>query len=107
MRDSNRRCPVNQCVCLSCPLGTECALDSVKYPPLVQPIGDAAVNHPRHYNAHPSGIECIDVVEHMGFNLGNAMKYIWRCDEKRDAIEDLKKARWYIDREIQKREKGQ
>jgi hypothetical protein len=43
------------------------------------------------------------VVEHMGFNLGNAMKYIWRCDEKRDAIEDLKKARWYIDREIQKR----
>lgn len=63
-----------------------------------------AVDHPKHYNAHPSGIECIDVVEHMGFNLGNAMKYIWRCDEKRDAIEDLKKARWYIDREIQKRE---
>lgn len=65
-----------------------------------------AVDHPKHYNAHPSGIECIDVVEHMGFNLGNAMKYIWRCDEKRDAIEDLKKARWYIDREIQKREKS-
>jgi hypothetical protein len=65
-----------------------------------------AVDHPKHYNAHPSGIECIDVVEHMGFNLGNAMKYIWRCDEKRDAIEDLKKACWYIEREIQKREKS-
>jgi hypothetical protein len=41
----------------------------------------------------------------MGFNLGNAVKYIWRSDLKNDAIEDLKKARWYIDREIQKREK--
>jgi len=40
----------------------------------------------------------------MGFNLGNATKYIWRCDLKKDAIEDLKKARWYIDREIAKRE---
>jgi hypothetical protein len=68
-------------------------------------LGEAteAVDHPKHYNAHPSGIECIAVVEHMGFNLGNAMKYIWRCDEKRDAIEDLKKARWYVEREIEKR----
>lgn len=63
------------------------------------------VNHPPHYNAHPSGIECITVAEHMGFNLGNALKYIWRADLKGDAIEDLKKAGWYIDREIQKREK--
>ena len=39
----------------------------------------------------------------MGFNLGNALKYIWRCDLKKDAIEDLKKARWYIDRELAKR----
>ena len=39
----------------------------------------------------------------MGFNLGNAVKYIWRADLKSDAIEDLKKARWYIDRELQKR----
>jgi hypothetical protein len=63
------------------------------------------VNHPSHYNKHPSGIECIHVIEHMSFNLGNALKYIWRCDLKKDAIEDLKKARWYIDRELAKREK--
>lgn len=65
----------------------------------------SAVDHPPHYNAHPSGVECIDVVEHMGFNLGNAIKYVWRADHKIDAIEDLRKARWYISREIQRREK--
>ncbi len=64
------------------------------------------VDHPAHYTAHLSGIECIDVVEHMGFCLGNAVKYIWRADLKGDAIEDLKKARWYIDREIARREAG-
>ena len=61
------------------------------------------VNHPKHYTSHPSGIECIQVTEHMGFNLGNAVKYIWRADLKNDAIEDLKKAAWYIDREIKRR----
>ena len=63
------------------------------------------VNQPPHYTEHPSGIECIQVTEHMGFNLGNAIKYIWRCDLKQDAIEDLKKAKWYIDREIDRRVK--
>lgn len=63
------------------------------------------VNHPQHYNKHPSGIECIDVVEHMSFNLGNAMKYIWRADEKGNAIQDLEKAAWYISREIERRSK--
>lgn len=63
------------------------------------------VNHPKHYTSHPSGVECIQVTEHMGFNLGNAMKYIWRCDEKWDSIEDLNKAVWYINREIERREK--
>jgi hypothetical protein len=61
------------------------------------------VNHPKHYTAHPSGVECIQITEHMGFNLGNAMKYIWRADEKANAIEDLRKAVWYIQREISKR----
>jgi len=61
------------------------------------------VNHPPHYTAHPSGIECIQITEHMGFCLGNAMKYIWRADLK-NGIEDLRKARWYIEREIAKRE---
>ena len=63
------------------------------------------VNQPPHYTEHPSGIECIQVTEHMSFNLGNAIKYIWRCDLKQDAIEDLKKAKCYIDREIDKRVK--
>jgi hypothetical protein len=63
------------------------------------------VNHPPHYTNHPSGVECIQITEHMGFCLGNAVKYIWRADLKADAIEDLKKARWYIDREIALRSK--
>lgn len=62
------------------------------------------VNHPKHYTDHPSGIECIEVTEHMNFCLGNAVKYIWRADLKHDAIEDLRKARWYLDREIERRE---
>lgn len=61
------------------------------------------VNHPMHYTAHPSGVECIQITEHMGFCLGNAIKYIWRSDLKNDAIEDLKKAIWYVQREIDRR----
>ena len=61
------------------------------------------VNHPPHYTAHPSGVECIQVTEHMNFCLGNAVKYIWRADLKGDAIEDLKKAVWYVNREIERR----
>ena len=62
------------------------------------------VNYPPHYTQHPSGVECIQITEHMSFCLGNAVKYIWRADLKGDATEDLKKARWYIDREIARRE---
>jgi hypothetical protein len=62
------------------------------------------VNHPPHYTAHPSGVECITITEHMGFCLGNALKYIWRADLK-GGTEDLKKARWYLDREIARRER--
>mgnify|MGYP003987905841 CR=1 FL=1 len=58
------------------------------------------VNQPKHYRMHPSGIECIQVTEHMQFNLGNALKYIWRSDLKDDKVEDLQKAVWYINREI-------
>ena len=68
-------------------------------------IAPDMVNSPPHYTAHPSGVECIQITEHMGFCLGNAVKYIWRADLKADAIEDLKKARWYLDREIARREK--
>ena len=62
------------------------------------------INHPAHYTSHPSGVECITVAEHMSFNLGNAMKYLWRADEKGSAIEDLQKAAWYINREIERRQ---
>lgn len=60
------------------------------------------VDHPSHYNKSPSGIECIDVVEHLNFNRGNAIKYIWRAEDKGDPVTDLAKARWYIDREIER-----
>lgn len=63
------------------------------------------VNHPPHYRGHPSGVECIQITEHMGFCLSNAMKYIWRADLKNDAIEDLEKAAFYLDREIKLRKK--
>ena len=80
--------------------------------PLNQPLGSPPLNslaapdmvdHPPHYKAHASGVECIEITEHFGFCLGNALKYIWRSDEKGKTIEDLKKARWYIDREITRR----
>ena len=58
------------------------------------------VNHPTHYCAHHSGVECIQITEHMNFCLGNAVKYIWRAGLKGESLEDLRKARWYIEREI-------
>lgn len=61
------------------------------------------VNRPKHYTQHPSGVECIQITEHMCFSLGNAIKYIWRADLKGNNIEDLEKAAWYINREIEKR----
>lgn len=64
------------------------------------------VNHPPHYTNHPSGIECIEITRHMGFTLGNALKYIWRADLRGDAIEDLKKAIWYINDELARREEA-
>lgn len=68
------------------------------------------INHPLHYNSHPSGIECIEVARHMSFNLGNVLNYIRRHgkklyetnpDELSNAIEDLEKAAWYINNEIE------
>ncbi len=64
------------------------------------------VNHPSHYNSNPSGVECITVVEHMSFNRGSAMKYLWRAgskgsrNKKLKEIDDLEKCLWYIKREI-------
>ena len=61
------------------------------------------VNNPPHYTKHPSGVECIEIAEHMNFNIGSAVKYLWRCDEKGSAIENLQKAAWFIQREIERR----
>lgn len=60
------------------------------------------VNHPSHYTTHPSGVECIAIVEHMTFNIGNATKYLWRAGLKdgSSTLEDLEKAKWYVSREI-------
>lgn len=63
-------------------------------------VKDDSVHHPKHYNAHPSGVEAITVCEAFNFNVGNAIKYLWRAGLKGDAVEDLKKAAWYINREV-------
>lgn len=61
------------------------------------------VNHPTHYNVHPSGVECITIAEAYTFNVGNAIKYLWRAGLKDgNQLEDLRKARWYVAREIQR-----
>lgn len=60
------------------------------------------VNHPPHYTSHPSGVECIQITEHLNFCVGNAIKYLWRAGSKGSRVEDLRKARWYIDRELQR-----
>ena len=64
--------------------------------------GDPVYN-PAHYTSHPSGVECIQIAEHMGYNLGNAIKYIWRHTRK-NGFQDLKKAQWYLAREIERLE---
>jgi len=64
-----------------------------------------AVDHPDHYNWLPCDIECIDVIEHLEYNLGAAMKYIWRCGRKDAPIQELEKAVWYLQREIERRKK--
>ena len=63
------------------------------------------VNHPEHYNKLP--IECIEVVKHFDFLIGNAIKYLWRCGGKGKKLEDLKKARWYVDYAINETEKNE
>ena len=62
------------------------------------------VSHPRHYGSHPSGVECIQVVQHMTFNVGTAVKHLWRIGLKPGSaeIEDLRKARQYLAFEIER-----
>lgn len=62
------------------------------------------VNHPTHYNSHPSGVECITITRHMSFNVGNVIKYLWRAGLKVSApsLQDLEKAAWYLNDEIKR-----
>lgn len=81
-----------------------------KEPLLVDPemLKSDNVNHPAHYTKHPSGVECIEITQHYDFSVGNAMKYLWRAglkkhptqDDVAKEIEDLEKAKWYIDNKI-------
>ena len=80
--------------------------------PLIVPPKYDPVNHPPHYTKSASKcshcsypIECIDVTRNFNFNIGNAIKYLWRCELKGATIEDLKKAIWYIQDEIKQKEK--
>ncbi len=62
---------------------------------------ESNIDHPSYYNEHPSGVECIDIIEPFSFNLGCVIKYIWRAGLKRQSpLPDLKKALWYLKREI-------
>ena len=77
--------------------------DHVKSSPNLPPResrGD--VTNPDHYRTHPSGVECIDITEHLGFNIGNAIKYLWRAGLKEGSptMQDMAKARWYLVRAI-------
>lgn len=67
------------------------------------PPNSDKVNHPKHYTSHPSGIECITIVEHMSFCIGSAIKYLFRVDLKEDGDEDIRKAIWYLNRELERR----
>lgn len=62
------------------------------------------VNRPKHYNLHPSGIECIQITRHMNFNCGNAVKYLWRSGlkESNPVIQDIEKAIWYLKDEVER-----
>lgn len=63
------------------------------------------VDHPSHYNSHPSGVEAITITQAYNFNTGNAIKYLWRSGLKNpDPVEDLRKAMWYCAQEIKRLE---
>lgn len=81
--------------------------DELEPMPMNRVVTPDMVNHPPHYTSHPSGIECIQVTEHFNFCVGNAIQYCWRSQLKHaNPVIDLKKAKWYIEREIQRLEAG-
>lgn len=72
-------------------------------------LAEEAVNHPSHYGGSDNPYEAIKVIEawNLGFNLGNTVKYVARAEHKGATIQDLEKARWYLDREISNRKAAQ
>jgi hypothetical protein len=63
------------------------------------------VNHPPHYNQHPSGVECVTIASGFDYCIGNCIKYLWRAGLKSsDPMEDLRKAAWYLDYKIKQLE---
>ncbi len=65
-------------------------------------IDPSGVDHPKHYNLHPSGVECIDIIRHHNFSIGSAIKYLWRqgLKDSEPSEKDLEKAIWYIQDEL-------
>jgi hypothetical protein len=79
-------------------------------PPIYLALSETAATNdpinPDHYRWHPLGIECIDVTEHFPSNIAHAIEYLWRCGRKDDAAQDLRKAIWYLEREIKRLQRG-
>ena len=95
----------------SLPKSAECKICGKTYEFTPDTVVDALTKHssysdpvtkPSHYNWHPSGVECKTIAEAFQYNLGCAIKYIWRSGRKGDVIEDLKKAQEYIKNEIER-----
>ena len=80
--------------CTSSPMAQLCP------PPPTRSASSSAehdpVNAPRHYRSHPSGIECIEVTRRLSFDVGNAVKYVWRRADKGTAVQDVEKALFYL-----------
>lgn len=93
-------------------IGDASAWDNIKPPSATHTSKPDAVNHPVHYTSDPSGVECIEIVRHRNYNVGNAIKYLWRAGLKESVgkstldkqVEDLKKAIFYINDEIKRLE---
>lgn len=84
-------------------------LASIKRHPAGKAITHDVINHPAHYTSDPSGVECIQITRHRNFNIGNAIKYLWRAGLKdgNSNVQDLKKAVWYLTDEIRRIEAGE
>lgn len=85
--------------------------DAILVKDVEEPVEEDAVNHPSHYNSDPSGVECIEITRHRNFNIGAAIKYLWRAGLKEDSsldnlekdIQDLEKAIFHIKDEISRK----